>query len=107
MSGRFLVVLTTAPSREEAERIAQVLVEERLAACVNVVPGVRSIYRWEDEIHVEDEVLMLVKTSRASFSALEARVNDLHPYDVPEIVGLAPEAVSASYLRFLEENTGR
>jgi len=106
VADRFLVVLITAPSLEEAERIASALVVERLAACVNLVPGVRSIYRWEGEVQHDDEVLMVVKAAAASFPELEARVQELHPYDVPEIVGLAPGAVSASYLRFLEDNTG-
>lgn len=104
MPDRFLVVLITAPSREEAERIAAALVEERLAACVNVVPGVLSIYRWEGEIQRDDEVLMLVKTAAAAFPRLEARVQELHPYDVPEVVALAPEKMSSGYRAFLEDN---
>jgi len=107
MPDRFLVVLITVPSPEDAERIADALVAERLAACVNVVMGVRSVYRWEGEVQHDDEVLMVAKTAVAAFPAMEARVQELHPYDVPEIVGLAPQAVSASYLRFLEENTTR
>ena len=105
MTGGFLVVLITAPSLGEAQRMADVLVEERLAACVNLVPGVRSVYRWEGKLQHDDEVLMIVKTAASAFNALEARVGALHPYEVPEILGLSPQAVSESYLAFLEHNT--
>lgn len=105
MPNQFIVVLTTAPSREVAQGIASALVEERLAACVNIVPGVSSVYRWEGRVESEEEVLMVVKAAAAAFSRLEARVRDLHPYDVPELVALAPEAMSAGYRQFLEENT--
>ena len=79
--------------------------EERLAACVNVVPGVRSVYRWEGAIQRDEEVLMIVKTASAAFHELEARVHELHPYDVPEVLGLPPRAISSGYLKFLEDNT--
>jgi periplasmic divalent cation tolerance protein len=106
VSDRFLIVFITAPSVEDAERIGGVLVEERLAACVNVLGGVRSIYRWEGAIERDDEVLMIVKTEDAAFDRLQARVLELHPYDVPEIVGLQPQHISDGYRRFLEENVG-
>lgn len=100
-----LVVLVTAPSAEKAAEIARVLVGERLAACGNVVPGVRSIYRWEGKIEDEPEALLLLKTTRARFDALRARVLALHPYQVPEIVALPVEAGSAPYLAWIAAET--
>ena len=82
------VVLITAPNAECAESLARALVEERLAACVNVVPGVRSFYRWEGEVQDDPEVLLIIKTSADRCSALAARVEELHPYDLPEVLEL-------------------
>ena len=98
-----IVVLVTAGSIEEAERIARALVEERLAACVNLVPGIRSIYRWEDKIADDAEILLVAKTRRDSFAALERRVRELHSYDVPEVLGLAVTDGSPGYLGWLAE----
>ena len=96
-----LVVLVTAPSTDEAARIARALVEERLAACSNVVPGVRSIYRWEGKVMDDAEALLLLKTTRARFAALRERVLALHPYTVPEVLALPVEAGSEEYLSWL------
>lgn len=100
----FVVVLVTAPDAETGEAIGRTLVEERLAACVNVVPGVRSVYRWQGRVLAEAEVLLVIKTRKARFEELERRVRELHPYDVPEVVGVGVEAVSSDYGRFIEEN---
>ena len=100
-----LVVLVTAPGAEEAARIARALVEERLAACGNVVPGLRSIYRWEGAVHEDAEALLVLKTTRERFEALRARVLALHPYEVPEVVALPVEAGSASYLEWIVRET--
>jgi periplasmic divalent cation tolerance protein len=96
-----LVVLVTAPTPERAAELARALVEERLAACGNVVPGLRSIYRWEGQVHDEPEALLLLKTTRERFEALRERVLALHPYQVPEVVALAVEAGSAPYLAWI------
>ena len=98
-----IVVLVTAGSTEEAERIARALVEERLAACVNLVPGIRSIYRWKGKIADDGEILLVAKTRRDSFAALERRVRELHSYDVPEVLALAVTEGSTDYLRWLAE----
>ena len=95
------VVLITAPDRETATRLARALVDERLAACVNLVPGIRSIYRWEGRVEEDDEVLLLVKTSRLRLDSLERRVRALHPYDVPELVFLSISGGSDPYLAWL------
>ncbi len=96
-----LVVLVTAPSPEEAARIGRALVDERLAACVNMLGGVRSIYRWQGAVHDEGEVLMVVKTVRSRFEALRDRILALHPYDTPEVLALPVEAGSERYLAWL------
>jgi periplasmic divalent cation tolerance protein len=102
----FSAVLVTAGSQEEAERIANALVEERLAACVNVVGPIRSIYRWQGKLHNEQEVLLVIKTRTRRFAAVEARVRALHSYDTPEIVALPITSGSEAYLRWLEDSVG-
>ena len=92
------VVFVTAPDREVGARLAQALVGERLAACVSVVPGVSSIYRWKGEIQQDAEVLLIVKTTRARCEALATRVRDLHPYDLPEVLALPAVGGSEAYL---------
>ena len=100
-----LVVLVTAPTPERAAEIARALVEERLAACGNVVPGLRSIYRWEGKVQDDAEALLLLKTTRARFEALRDRVLALHPYQVPEVIALPVEAGSAKYLEWIAAET--
>jgi len=104
---RAVVVLVTAPSADEAARMGRVLVDERLAACVNVVGPIRSIYRWEAKIEDEQEHLMLVKARRTDVDAIAARVRALHPYDVPEVIALDVTAGSAPYLQWLLDGTTR
>jgi periplasmic divalent cation tolerance protein len=81
-----LLALTTCPDAETATKIARALVDERLAACVNRVPGIGSVYRWQGEIHDAAEVLLLIKTTRKRFAALRTRLVELHPYEVPELI---------------------
>ncbi len=96
------VVLTTMPDTDAAVTLARTLVDERLAACVNVLPAMRSIYRWEGAVHDEGERQLVIKTSEAMLPALEARLRALHPYDVPELLVLAAEAAEA-YGRWMLE----
>jgi periplasmic divalent cation tolerance protein len=100
-----VVVLVTCPSAEKAAEIARALVEERLAACGNVVPGIRSIYRWEGKVHDDGEALLVLKTARGRFDELRRRVETLHPYQVPEVIALLVEAGHASYLDWIAEST--
>jgi periplasmic divalent cation tolerance protein len=100
-----LVVLVTAPTPERAAEIARALVEERLAACGNVVQGIRSIYRWEGKVQEDAEALLVLKTTRARFDALRDRVLALHPYEVPEVIALPVEAGSARYLAWIADET--
>ena len=101
-----LIVLVTVPARADGERIAEALVVEQLAACVNIVGPIRSIYRWQGEINRDDEHLLLIKTTRARYVELEARVRALHTYEVPEVVALPIEMGSAAYLEWLRAMTG-
>ncbi|MBX7116129.1 MAG: divalent-cation tolerance protein CutA [Myxococcaceae bacterium] len=99
-----VMVWMTAPNAEVAEAIAKALVNESLAACVNIVSQVRSIYRWEGKVENEAEVLMVAKTTAKSFDALAARVKALHPYQVPEIIAVPVTQGHAPYLQWLEES---
>ena len=100
----YLLFFITASVRAEGEAIARALVTERLAACVNIVPAVHSIFRWEGKLVDEDEVLLLVKSSQAAFARLEARVGQLHSYDVPEIIAVDLARASQAYQAFLGRN---
>ena len=100
-----VVVLVTCGSEEEAVKIAHSLVEERLAACVNLISPVRSIYRWEGKIWDEKEWILIIKTQKKRFEELEKKVKSLHSYSVPEIIGLPVVEGASSYLKWLEEMT--
>jgi periplasmic divalent cation tolerance protein len=100
-----VVVQCSCPDAESAGRIAQALVGERLAACVQTLPGVASTYRWQGEVQVADEVLLLIKTSRARLDALKARLPDLHPYDLPELIVLDAVDGLERYLHWVEAET--
>ncbi|HEU4734200.1 MAG TPA: divalent-cation tolerance protein CutA [Kofleriaceae bacterium] len=96
-----IVVVSTFPDAEKAAQIARVLVEERLAACVNLVPAVRSIYRWQGAIQDDAESLAIIKTTADRHATLAARLVELHPYEVPEIIVLPVTAGHAPYLAWL------
>jgi periplasmic divalent cation tolerance protein len=96
-----VVVLVTAPDADTAARIARALVEEKLAACGNVLPQVRSIYRWQGKVEDAGEALLLLKTGRARFKELVERVRQLHPYEVPEVIALPIEAGYDVYLDWI------
>lgn len=100
------VVLTTAPSIDVARTIARTLVQEQLAACVNVLPGVQSFYVWNDAVCDEAEVLCLIKTRHAQLPRLSERLQALHPYELPELVVLAAPSASAAYHRWVLALTG-
>ncbi len=99
------IVLITAPNVDVAAELARALVAERLVACVNVVPGVRSFYRWEGEVQDDAEVLLIAKTRADRGEALAARVKDLHPYDLPEILELPATGGSAAYLAWVQSES--
>jgi periplasmic divalent cation tolerance protein len=100
-----LLVLVTVPDAETGARIGRSLVEARLAACVSLVPGLRSIYRWEGAVQDEAETLCLIKTRRPLYEPLRKRIETLHPYQTPEIIGLAPLCGNEPYLRWIWDST--
>lgn len=100
-----LLIFCTCPDAESADRIARTLVDERLAACVNRLPGVTSVYRWQGEVHEDSEVLLLIKTRGELFEPLRARLVALHPYEVPEVIALEVAAGHAPYLDWLRRET--
>jgi periplasmic divalent cation tolerance protein len=98
------IVLTTCGSEDEAEKIARYLVENRLAACVNIVPQVRSIYRWQGKVESARELLLLVKTTNEKFTQVRDAIRELHSYELPECAVLPIEDGSAAYLDWIEDS---
>ena len=96
-----LVVLTTLEKQEDGERLATLLVEGALAACVQILPSMTSIYRWQGAVERSNEVLLLIKTTRDAYTRLEATIKENHPYQMPEIIALPVEAGSDEYLSWL------
>ncbi len=97
-----IVVLSTCSSPAEAERIARLLVERRLAACVNIVPGVRSLYRWKGAVEDSGELLLVIKSRRSLFEQVRAAIEKAHSYEVPEVVALTITDGAQAYLAWLE-----
>lgn len=106
MAEEVLTVFTTWPDLETARKAARVLVEERLAACGNIVPGVESVYRWEGQVETGAEVLVVFKTVIGSYQMFETRLRALHPYQVPEVLALRVTDGLPWYLRWVERNCG-
>ena len=102
---QLLVVLSTFPDKSAAMTAAEALVNERLAACVNVLPGVESVYQWQGKVETGQEVLAVIKTTSQRYPALEQRLRELHPYEVPEIVALPASAVAETYLAWVVAGT--
>ncbi len=100
-----ILVFSTAPSAEAAYTIARAVVQEELAACVNVLPGITSIYRWQGAVESSSEFLLIFKTRGALFEALRARVVSLHPYDVPEVIAMPVTAGHTPYLEWIDQST--
>lgn len=104
-NGDLRVVLVTAPDARVGREIAKKIVEARLAACVNLISGVTSIYRWDQAVREDEEVLLLVKTRASRCRDLEASVRDMHPYDLPEVLTLAVAGGSEAYLDWVREES--
>jgi periplasmic divalent cation tolerance protein len=98
------VVLTTTASEEEARKIARALVRERQAACVNIIPKIESIYRWQDKVEEAREYLLLIKTTESAFPHLQEKLKALHSYELPECVALTMTAGSPSYLKWIDDS---
>lgn len=101
MTANAHIVINTCPDSETAQSLARVLVEENLAACVNIIDGMRSIYRWNGVLQNDDEVLLLIKSGVEQFSALCERLKELHPYELPEIVAVPISTGLPEYLDWL------
>jgi periplasmic divalent cation tolerance protein len=97
-----IAVFITAPNNEEASQLATTLVEKHLAACVQIMPRMQSVYRWQGKIERQQEILLIIKTVKANFAELEREVRSLHSYETPEIVAVPLTAVSEPYLNWLK-----
>ncbi len=105
MTQSALLVLTTVPDKVSAERIATLLVESRLAACVNILPGVQSVYRWQGAVERAEEIQLFIKTTTERYREVEEAIRTHHPYEVPEIIAVPIQQVSPAYLQWLNEAT--
>jgi periplasmic divalent cation tolerance protein len=101
-----ILVLTTLPTADAAAEVAKTVVDEKLAACANILPALRSIYRWEGKVQDENEVLVLLKTRQAQYERLKARILGLHPYEVPEVLAIPVEQGNQPYLDWIARETG-
>ena len=106
MAEQILLAISTFPDAEAADRIAHTLIEEKFAACANIIPTVHSIYRWKDTIETAGEVIVLFKTTRDQQVAFQEKLRSLHPYEVPEIICVNIDTGSRDYLRWVLENCG-
>lgn len=100
-----LIVFVTVPNATEASKIAESLVSERLAACVNIVRGIESVYRWEGKVTRDDEFLLIIKTTDVRYGSLERRVKEMHSYTTPEVVAMPIQHGLPEYLRWLRDST--
>ena len=102
-----LLILTNCPDEDTANRLALTLVEEKLAACINILPRIQSIFRWQGAVESTSEIPLLIKSTAESYPMLEKRIAELHPYDVPEIVALPVTHGLPAYLAWVAEETGQ
>lgn len=100
------LVLTTCGSREIADRIATALVDQRLAACVNVLPGISSTYRWKGKIECDDEVLLMIKTAKSELASIETTIKGISGYELPELIAVEITGGASDYLAWLETSVG-
>jgi len=106
MADQILLAISTFPDAETANRIAQTLVEEKLAACANLIPAVHSIYRWKEKIEAASEVMVFFKTTQDRLEAFDEKLRSLHPYEVPELLSVKIDGGSRDYLRWVIDNCG-
>ena len=104
MADQILLAISTFPDAETASRIAQALVEEKLAACANIIPNIRSIYRWKEKIETAGEVMVFFKTTEDRLTAFGEKLRSLHPYEVPELLSIKIDNGSPDYLRWVIDN---
>ncbi len=101
MADEFQLILTTCPDHNSAKKIAEHVVKSRLAACVNILPGIQSIYEWQDELQSSEEHLLLIKTRRDRYTELESNILSLHPYELPEIIAVPVKNGLTDYLNWI------
>ncbi len=106
MANKYIIAITTTGSREEAEKIAAELVESRLAACVNIISDVLSVYKWKGQIARDREWLLIIKTRQELFDQLKAKIRELHSYQLPEAIAIELAAGDSSYLSWIDQCTG-
>ena len=100
----YQVVLCTCPSIESAKEIAMLLVQKKYAACINIIPNIISIYRWQDTIELSEEVQLLIKTESVKFNIVCSEINRIHPFDTPEVIALNIQQGDAHYLNWIKES---
>ena len=99
-----LIVLCTVPDRDTAEEIANILIADNLAACVNIIPGITSVYRWENRIEQAEELILFIKTGGTTYTAMQEKITDLHPYELPEIIAVPIQDGLPAYLNWLTQS---
>lgn len=104
ITSNYIVVFCTVPDENVAEKIANKVVEKKLAACCNIIPGLRSIYIWKNEIQDDKEMLLIIKTKKDIFTKLQKAITEIHPYTIPEIISILIENGSKNYLNWVEQN---
>jgi periplasmic divalent cation tolerance protein len=105
MTAPHLLVLCTCPDQASAQTIAERVVDEGLAACVNILPGVTSVYQWQGQRETSQELQLLIKTSAAAYDRLEQRISALHPYELPEVIAVPIQTGLTAYLGWIEQQT--
>lgn len=104
MPDNFNVVLNTCPDKDTANKIAASLVEKRLCACVNIIPGIESVYRWKGKVETDKEHLLIIKSTKEAYPYIEKHIQDNHPYELPEIIAVSLENGLPGYLSWIDEN---
>jgi periplasmic divalent cation tolerance protein len=103
-SQEYLVILNTCPDKESATKVANSLIERQLAACVNILPGLTSVYPWKGQIETGEEVLLIIKSTRSAYEAVETAIRETHPYELPEVVAVPIVAGLQAYLSWIGES---
>lgn len=104
MDSKYILIYCTVPNAETAEEISRALVEEKLAACCNIVRGIKSIYSWENMVQADNELLLLIKSTKRAFGEIEQRILELHPYKIPEILATSITMGNHNYLEWVDKN---